>query len=405
MARPRPAPGSRSGGRVESGTWSTPGSVRLQSGRGLGPGWPRPRSISASDTSRDGANRRTSGRGALTTSPPRAPAGTPQPATGRVEDGGQQQALAPHRGHTGQALQPGPQPGPGPLGPGRGVLCLHHGQGGPGRRHGQRLAAEGAPVVTGHEGRGHLGPGPAGPDRHPVARGPWPWSRCRAPRPRCWKPNQRPVRPRPVWTSSTISRMSAVGAQLAQPDQVVRRGHHHPGLPQDRLHQHRGHPGGRHRPTPWRRGRRRAHGRSRREGAGTAACFSGCPVAARVARVRPWKASQVLTTRNRPWPAHLRASLMAHSLASAPELPKNTCPPARSVPPPISRSRVTATSGPTDVAEQVGHVGEGAGLLGDGVGHRRVGVAERGHGQSRQEVEVGPARRVVEHGSPRPGRR
>ena len=76
-------------------------------------------------------------------------------------------------------------------------------------------------------------------------------------------------------------------------------------------------------------------------------CFSGWPVAARVASVRPWNASQVLTTANRPGPAHRRASLSAHSLASAPEFPKKTWPPARSVPPPMSRSRVTATSGPT----------------------------------------------------------
>ena len=78
-----------------------------------------------------------------------------------------------------------------------------------------------------------------------------------------------------------------------------------------------------------------------------AACFSNCPVAARAARVRPWKASLVATTPNRPGPAQRRASLMAHSLASAPELAKKIWPPARSVPPPIRRSRVTATSGPT----------------------------------------------------------
>ena len=77
-----------------------------------------------------------------------------------------------------------------------------------------------------------------------------------------------------------------------------------------------------------------------------AVCFSNWPVAARAASVRPWKASVVATTANRSGPAHRRASLMAHSLASAPELAKNTWPPARSTPPPISRSRVTATSGP-----------------------------------------------------------
>ena len=129
------------------------------------------RSISASLTSRDGANRSTSGRGALTT----RPASSSRPAGGRGdiggEHGGQQQTLAPDRGNPGRAGQTCAQPGPGRPGPGRDVLRLHHGQGGPGRGHGQRLATEGAAVVTWHEGRGHLGPRPARPHRHPVAQG------------------------------------------------------------------------------------------------------------------------------------------------------------------------------------------------------------------------------------------
>ena len=59
-----------------------------------------------------------------------------------------------------------------------------------------------------------------------------------------------------------------------------------------------------------------------------------------------------------PWPPHLRASLMAHSLASAPELPKKTWPP-----PPSSRSSVAATGGPWLVAEEVRDVQQRAGLL------------------------------------------
>src|SRR5690606_7185508 len=42
-------------------------------------------------------------------------------------------------------------------------------------------------------------------------------------------------------------------------------------------------------------------------------------------------------------------------------------------------------------AVQVGHVLQRAGLLGDGLGHRRVAVAEPGHGQAAQEVEVAVA--------------
>ena len=81
---------------------------------------------------------------------------------------------------------------------------------------------------------------------------------------------------------------------------------------------------------------------------------------------------------------------MAHSLASAPELQKNTWPPAgvAVADQPVERRRHL---GPDRGAEQVRHVQQRAGLGGEGVGHRRVGVAERGHGQARQQVEVAPA--------------
>ena len=73
---------------------------------------------------------------------------------------------------------------------------------------------------------------------------------------------------------------------------------------------------------------------------------------------------------------------MAHSLASAPELAKKTCPPARS-PPTDEPVEGGGHLGGEQVAEQVGNVEEGARLVGDGVGHRRMGVAERGHRQAR----------------------
>ena len=77
---------------------------------------------------------------------------------------------------------------------------------------------------------------------------------------------------------------------------------------------------------------------------------------------------------------------MAASLASAPELQKNTCPP-----PPSSSSMAIAVSVATGVGEQVGDVEQRAGLLGEGLGHGRVGVAERGHRQAAEEVEVARA--------------
>ena len=55
---------------------------------------------------------------------------------------------------------------------------------------------------------------------------------------------------------------------------------------------------------------------------------ASCPVAASVAIVRPWKEPVSVTMVLLPLPylsnAYLRAVLMAHSLASAPELEKNT---------------------------------------------------------------------------------
>ena len=41
---------------------------------------------------------------------------------------------------------------------------------------------------------------------------------------------------------------------------------------------------------------------------------------------------------------------------------------------------------------------EGAGLHAQGLGHRGMGVAQRGHGQPREEVEVAAARLVEELG-------
>jgi len=57
------------------------------------------------------------------------------------------------------------------------------------------------------------------------------------------------------------------------------------------------------------------------------ACTLRLPVAESVASVRPWKECSITIDRGLvdvlPWP-YMRAILIAHSLASAPELPKNT---------------------------------------------------------------------------------
>ncbi len=201
------------------------------------------RSISASDTSREGANRRTSGRGALMTRP--ASSASRQAGAGELvgQHRGQQQPLAPHRGHAGQRLESGPQAGPAGPGPGRDVLGLHHRQRGPGRRHGQGLAAEGAPVVAGNEGRRHLGPGPARPDRHPVAQGLGHGHHVGLDA-QVLEPEPPPGAAQPGLDLVHHQQDVPVGAQLAQADQVVRRRHDHPGLPHDGLDQDGGHPVG-----------------------------------------------------------------------------------------------------------------------------------------------------------------
>ncbi len=70
-----------------------------------------------------------------------------------------------------------------------------------------------------------------------------------------------------------------------------------------------------------------------------------------MASVRPWNELSALMTTCLvvpcvPPPDQRRANFSAHSLASAPELAKKTCPPAWPVPPLIRRSMVSATSGP-----------------------------------------------------------
>ena len=180
-----------------------------------------------------------------------------------LQDGGQQQALAPHRRHAGSVSSPARNRSR-PPGPGRHVLGLHDRQGGPGGRHGQGLATEGAPVVARHEGGGHLGPGPARPDRHAVAQGLGHGHHVGL-EPSAGSRTTRPVRPRPVWTSSTMSRMSRSVHSWRRPPDSRRRGRSPrppPWIGSSRTAATRG---GR-RPHPWRRGRRRERGRTLGQG-------------------------------------------------------------------------------------------------------------------------------------------
>ena len=74
---------------------------------------------------------------------------------------------------------------------------------------------------------------------------------------------------------------------------------------------------------------------------------------------------------------------MAHSLASAPLLAKKTLPP-----PPSNRSRGPRHFLTGQRAEQVGGVHERLRGLAHRLGHSRVSMAERGHREPGEEIEV-----------------
>ena len=101
---------------------------------------------------------------------------------------------------------------------------------------GERVAAEGRAVLPGGEQRRDVGAeGRRARRSARRRRGPWRGSSRRARRPACWKANQSPVRPMPVWISSRTSSAPCVAGQLAGRAQVVGPPGSHPGLALDRL--------------------------------------------------------------------------------------------------------------------------------------------------------------------------
>ena len=215
--------------------------------------------------------------------------------------------------------------------------------------------------------------------------------------PACSKPNHRPVRPNPVWISSIIISAPTSSQSSRMPAEVLGARRVDAALALHRLDQHR-------RDRSVDRGARcasRSPQATCRKPSGigwNGSCFVGWPVAASVASVRPWKLPSALTTVWRPRPPCLRASLMAHSFASAPELVKKICP---SWPVASSSSSLTAIAacGGDRVGEEVGHVQQRCGLVGDRLGDHRVGVTERHHGDPGEEVEVALAVRVPQLGA------
>ncbi len=106
--------------------------------------------------------------------------------------------------------------------------------------------------------------------------------------PACWKPNQRPVRPSPVCTSSRIRRIPRSSQSARTPRRYSTDAGLHAALALHRLEQHGADASGRGR-ARGRRGRRRRRAGTLRAAAGTPRAWSAGPVACSVARVRPWK--------------------------------------------------------------------------------------------------------------------
>ena len=246
-----------------------------------------PRSTSSSEMSSDGASRRAVGVTALTMTPARA-AGPPRPwrrgprAPGRA--GGRGPARRPRRGAVRGPRRSGRRRASARAGTSSASMTCEHG---PGRRGGQRLAAEGGGVVARLEGGGHLRLGPAGPDGHAVAEGLGHGDDVRARCPGCWWANHAPHRPRPVCTSSrTMNRMPRSSQSCRTPWKYSAVAGFTPPSPCTGSSS-----------TAATEGSRAASRASRssqatwRKPSGrgwNTSCLAGWPVAWRVARVRPW---------------------------------------------------------------------------------------------------------------------
>jgi hypothetical protein len=190
---------------------------------------------------------------------------------------------------------------------------------------GQRIAAEGGTVVARLE---HAGGAPAArqapigtPEPSPLAR-----VMTSGRMPACWWANHTPVRPMPHCTSSTMN-SQFFGRRSAQRTHVILVRDVDAALALDRLEQHgddvriaRG---------ELLDGREvvEGHPHEAATSGSKPACTLRLPVADSVARVRPWKACSMTTIAGCSMPCwwpYMRASLMAASLASQPELQKNT---------------------------------------------------------------------------------
>ena len=294
--------------------------------------------------------------------------------------------------------QPAAQAVAGPAGPGGGVLSLHDGERGPGASGSEWLTPEGAGVVARPEGGRHFGAGPARPDGDAVAERLGHGDHIRLD-PLVLEAEPSAGAGQPGLDLVHHEQDVVLRADAAQGAEVVRRRLDHACLAEDRLHQHAGH-------LPL--ADRRFHS------SGVVVRHVDEPLGERHERFVLGRLARGVQGGERPTvegvpgahhdvaagPRPLAGELQGALVGLGPRVGEEH----------LAARRRAATAdqavdgarqlGRHDVAEQVRHVQEGAGLLGQGVRHHGVGVAEGRHRQAREEVEIAPTLGVPQ---PRPG--
>ena len=339
------APGSRSSTSRNDRLMRSPSMTRL--GGNAAATIAAASSISASVTSSDGARRSAVGVTALSTRPlSRHRCATALASRPGDELGRDEQARAAHVGDPLDLLQALDQVRARAR-RARDVAAFHHVERGERGAGGERLAAEGRGVVAGSERGRDVGPCPAGADRHAVAERLRHRDDVGPDARRARTPNHLPVRPSPHCTSSMIEQRLALVAQAAHGAEVLGRRRHDAAFALHGLEHHRrdavvdrrGSSASRSSNATW----RKPVGK-RLEGLLLLGLTGRRERCERAAVERAVRADHVVAITPAVSCPNRRASLIAHSLASAPEFAKNTRPP-----PPSKASRPPATWGCTSL--------------------------------------------------------
>ncbi len=270
------------------------------------------------------------------------------------------------------------------------------------RGGGDRRAAVGAAVVARLEHGGHLLARPARRRPGTRCRSPWPWSR-------------RPAARSGVLETEPTTRAGEAGLHLVDHHQhaaLVAERPDRPGSSRRSPGSRRPRPGRARssRRRPWDRSPRRARrGRRRATWRNPSGIGEERLVLGRLARRgergerAPVEAASADTTPKRPWPPNLRASLKRRLVGLGAGVAEEDLP---AVAGRLGEEVVDHLGGlgGDRVGEEVRHVEQGRRLLADRRADRRVGVAERGHGEAAQEVEVALAVGVPQLACPRRAR-